>query len=218
LPIAAAISAGRQPCRLWKSPQFRPVDAGAALAWDKEMPALDIMRHMDPAQLRSRESVAASHSVTKLASKDEGEGFLETAFDDLLDIVNPLQHLPVVGTLYRAITDDKIGTVAKIAGDALYGGLWGAVGALADTAFEAVTGKDFGSTMLALAGDALGLEDDHSKPAQMAAAQTQPPLIASAGADAFGSALAAKGVDSELATRAMFAYRRANGLIPAGLN
>ena len=90
---------------------------------------------MDPAQLRSRESVAASHAVSKAAtSKSEGEGFLDTAFEDLLDIVNPLQHLPVVGTLYRDLTDDKIGTVAKVAGDALYGGLWGAVGAVADSA------------------------------------------------------------------------------------
>jgi hypothetical protein len=185
------------------------------------MPALDIMRHMDPAQIRSRESVAASHSLSKAGAtaKAEGEGFLETAFDDLLDIVNPLQHLPVVGTLYRAITDDKIGTVAKVAGDALYGGLWGAVGALADTAFEAVTGKDFGATMLALAGDALGLDDDDKKPVQVAAAQ---PLAkpAADGADvlALGNAMAAKGMDSELATRALYAYRRSQGLIPAGLN
>lgn len=183
------------------------------------MPALDIMRHMDPAQLRSRESVAAPKAQ---AAQAGGEGFLETAFDDLLDIVNPLQHLPVVGTLYRAITDDRIGTVAKVAGDALYGGLWGAVGAVADSAFEAVTGKDFGSTLLALAGDALGLDDDKAAPVQVAdakpAAKTAAVTNDSADVLAFGSALAAKGVDNELASRAMYAYRRANGLVPVGLN
>jgi hypothetical protein len=68
----------------------------------------------------------------------------------VLDVVNPLQHLPVVGTLYRAITGEKIGAVEKIAGDTLYGGLWGAVGSVADVAFEAATGKDFGGTMLAM--------------------------------------------------------------------
>ena len=56
----------------------------------------------------------------------------------------------MVGTLYRAITGDKIGAVEKIAGDTLYGGLWGAVGSVADVAFETATGKDFGATMLAL--------------------------------------------------------------------
>ena len=51
------------------------------------------------------------------------EGF----FHHLLDVINPLQHLPVIGTIYRAITGEHIGAVEKIAGDTLYGGLWGAV-------------------------------------------------------------------------------------------
>ena len=72
------------------------------------------------------------------------------SFHHLLDIVNPLQHLPVIGTIYRAITGDHIGMPEKIAGDTLYGGLWGAVSGVADAAFEAMTGKDFGSTVLAL--------------------------------------------------------------------
>ena len=186
------------------------------------MPALDIMRFTDPAQVRSRESVAASHAVTKAATaKGESEGFLDTAFEDLLDIVNPLQHLPVVGTLYRALTDDKIGTVAKVAGDALYGGLWGAVSAVADSAFEAITGKDFGSTVLALATDALGLDNDEKKPVQVAAAAgAKLAAPAQDGADvlALGSAMAARGMDSELAARAMYAYRRSQGLVPVGLN
>ena len=72
------------------------------------------------------------------------------SFHNLLDIINPLEHLPVIGTIYRAITGTHIGMPEKIAGDALYGGLWGAVASVADTMFEAVTGKDFGSTVLAL--------------------------------------------------------------------
>jgi hypothetical protein len=81
---------------------------------------------------------------------DGGESGVGNFLHHVLDVVNPLQHLPVVGTLYRAITGDKIGTVEKIAGDTLYGGLWGAVGSVADVAFEAATGKDFGGTMLAM--------------------------------------------------------------------
>ena len=64
-------------------------------------------------------------------------------------MINPLQHLPVVGTIYRAITGEHIGPIEKIAGDTLYGGLWGAVTAIADVAFEAVTGKSVEDTVLA---------------------------------------------------------------------
>jgi len=186
------------------------------------MPALDIMRHMDPAQVRSRASVAAPQTASRAeTAKADSGSTLDTAIEDLLDIVNPLQHLPVVGTLYRAITGDTMGTVSKIAGDALYGGLWGAVGAVADSAFEAITGKDFGSTALALATDVLGLDDD-APPTQIAAATPPARPVAQAGdsaeALAFGNALTAKGMDSEMASRAMYAYRRANGLLPVGLN
>jgi hypothetical protein len=150
------------------------------------------------------------------AAKTEQGFSLGSAFHDLLDIVNPLQHLPVIGTLYRAITGDTMGTVEKIAGDALYGGLWGAVGAVADTAFEAVTGRDFGSTVLAFAENTLGF-GHHDAPVQMAAnAPSAPaasvPALAGDGVAAFGSALAEKGVDNELATRALYAYRRSQGL------
>jgi hypothetical protein len=191
------------------------------------MPALDSIRLMATTQAM-RAAAAAAPAGAAVPTADTGFS-LNTAFHDLLDIVNPLQHLPVVGTLYRALTDDRIGTVAKVAGDALYGGLWGAVGALADTAFEAVTGKDFGSTMLALAGDALGL-DGADTPVAVASAQpqvqpqvlpkTMPVAMAGDGAGvlAFSSALASKGVDNELASRALYAYRRANGLVPIGLN
>ena len=167
-----------------------------------------------------RQATIASAAPAPAATE---HGFsLGSVFHDLLDIVNPLQHLPVIGTLYRAITGDTMGTVEKIAGDALYGGLWGAVGAVADTAFEAVTGKDFGSTVLAFAENTLGF-GHHDAPVQMAAnAPSAPaasvPAPAGDGVAAFGSALAEKGVDNELATRALYAYRRSQGLIPAGLN
>ena len=94
--------------------------------------------------------VGRAGAAAAVAPASDGESGVGNFFHHVLDVVNPLQHLPVVGTLYRAITGDKIGTVEKIAGDTLYGGLWGAVGSVADVAFEAATGKDFGGTMLAM--------------------------------------------------------------------
>ena len=150
-------------------------------------------------------------------SAPSGGGFLDTAFHDLIDVINPLQHLPVVGTLYRAITGEHIGTIEKIAGDALYGGLWGAVSSVADAAFEAVTGKDFGSTVLAmLTGD----DDAKAAPASVAVAAAPPQsaairTAATGDVDALSRAMAAKGVDADLANRALDAYRKAT-MVAAG--
>lgn len=72
------------------------------------------------------------------------------SFHDLLSIVNPLQHVPIVATLYRAVTGDTIKPLERIAGDTLYGGVWGFISSVANVAFQEITGKDFGDTALAL--------------------------------------------------------------------
>jgi hypothetical protein len=156
----------------------------------------------------------------------------ESFFHHLLDVVNPLQHLPVIGTIYRAITGEHLDPVEKIAGDTLYGGLWGAVTSIADVAFEGITGKSFEDTALALfKGDdkvmvasnqvvAPSITADPSLPAS-----DLPPLPSSGAANmpdgldvagltgaAFSNALAAKGVDGDTASRALYAYRRSMGL------
>ena len=71
-------------------------------------------------------------------------------FWDFLDIVNPLQHIPVISTLYRSITGDEIDPAAKIAGGTLYGGPVGAISSLVDVAIDAGTGKDIGEHAMAL--------------------------------------------------------------------
>jgi hypothetical protein len=75
------------------------------------------------------------------------EGF---SFGALLDIVNPLQHIPVVSTVYRAITGDTIGPAPRMMGGALFGGIVGLIASAADSAVEAITGKDTGSHVLAM--------------------------------------------------------------------
>ncbi len=130
------------------------------------------------------------------------------SFHDLVSIVNPLQHLPVIGTLYRAITHDTIGTLEKIAGDTLYGGLWGAVTSVADAAFEAVTGKDVGETMLAL------FTGDDAAAEKVAAATPGKPaaLPPDANLAALTAALAQKGFDGDIARRAVFAYQKSQDM------
>ena len=71
-------------------------------------------------------------------------------FDALIDTINPLQHIPVVSTIYREITGDKMGAPADIAGGALYGGVFGFFSALGNEFLRAVTGHDVGETILSL--------------------------------------------------------------------
>ncbi len=70
-------------------------------------------------------------------------------FGDLLDIINPLQHIPVVGSLYRNLTGDEISGPAKIMGGLLYGGPVGLVAALVATIAEQELGGDLGEAALA---------------------------------------------------------------------
>ncbi len=65
-------------------------------------------------------------------------------FYDFLDIINPLQHIPLLNTAYRSLTGDEIDPGSKIAGGTLFGGPIGAVASLTDVAVEQTTGQDMG--------------------------------------------------------------------------
>ena len=80
-----------------------------------------------------------------------GDGF---SFGDLIDIINPLHHIPVLGTLYRKITSDEIDPAARVAGGALFGGPLGAGLAIVGTALESViNSKDGTDTEVAVAAN-----------------------------------------------------------------
>ncbi len=177
-----------------------------------------------PARTESRTEAQAAESVTSTATKaaDTGVKEEEGFFDHLLDVVNPLQHIPIIGTVYRAITGDKIGSVEKIMGGTLYGGMWGAISSIADVVFKGITGKSFEDTALSLLQS-----DGKAKAVKVAATPitgnislptAEIPGLPGTVADgldvaAFSNALSAKGVDSDTASRALYAYRRSMGLV-----
>ena len=72
-------------------------------------------------------------------------------FYDLLDMVNPLQHIPLVNVAYRKITGDEIRGAPQIIGGAIFGGALGAAGGLANVIIQEETGKGFADNALALA-------------------------------------------------------------------
>lgn len=82
----------------------------------------------------------------------DGQSSGDFTFGDFLDIINPLQHIPLVSTLYREITGDEISPHARIIGDTLFGGPSGFVAAAANVFFEEVAGEDLGEAVLAFFG------------------------------------------------------------------
>ena len=73
-------------------------------------------------------------------------------FADVIDIINPLQHLPVVSMVYRGLTGDKLHPVSQIIGGALFGGPVGAVTGTINAIAQVQTGSDIGDHVLGFAG------------------------------------------------------------------
>lgn len=88
-----------------------------------------------------------SHHAKPSGENYFGEDGLQ--FSDLVDILNPLQHLPLISMAYRSITGDEISAGARVVGGAIYGGGVGVfVGAIEAAIAEASGGKDLGAIAL----------------------------------------------------------------------
>lgn len=90
----------------------------------------------------------AGAAANPAPTAESGNPFL-SFLKGVIDIINPLQHIPVVSTLYRHFTGDEISPAAHFIGDALYGGPLGGAVAAVDIAYEKTTGQDMGATVLA---------------------------------------------------------------------
>jgi hypothetical protein len=71
-------------------------------------------------------------------------------FGDILDSINPLQHIPIVSSIYRRMTGDDLAPGARIVGGALFGGPIGFLSGLINSAIDGATGLDIGDYVLAL--------------------------------------------------------------------
>ncbi|MDB5359293.1 MAG: hypothetical protein JWO51_590 [Rhodospirillales bacterium] len=119
---------------------------------------------MDPTSAAATENITVK-APAPAAEKSHlwaGDHF---SFHDVLDAINPLQHIPIVGTIYRAVTGDTLGNAARVVGDGLYGGVIGVIAGLVDVSVLENTGKDIGGNVMA----ALGIDD---KATQNAGANT----------------------------------------------
>lgn len=110
------------------------------------------------------DSLTGSQGLDTLAYQPERQAIQpneQFGFADLVDMVNPLHHVPVVGHLYREITGDTIKPISKIVGGAAFGGPLGVMTALADTVITHETGKDMAGNAFDIA---FGEKPTPSKP------------------------------------------------------
>lgn len=94
---------------------------------------------------------AAGNMAPDIEYADAGESG-EYTFADVIDIINPLHHLPVIGTIYRKLSGDTIKPMANIIGGAVFGGPVGAVSSTMNVVVKSTTGKDIAENALALVG------------------------------------------------------------------
>ncbi len=125
---------------------------------------------LDPAvnpALRNSATTEATEEMVVTAKKPASEGGL--SFWDFLDLINPLQHIPVVNTIYRDLTGDTIKTPIQLIGSTIVGGPIGFATAMVDSIIEEATGTDMGGHAMAL------LKGEKAKPttAPMTEPQTQ---------------------------------------------
>ncbi|GGF58945.1 hypothetical protein GCM10011332_10660 [Terasakiella brassicae] len=99
------------------------------------------------------EATKSSNEPAKQADKEKEFSFFGddgVTFWDMLDVVNPLQHIPIVSTAYRAITGDELDPGARLAGGTLFGGPIGLAASAFNVILENNTGKDAGEHVLAM--------------------------------------------------------------------
>ncbi|PIP02846.1 MAG: hypothetical protein COW18_01080 [Zetaproteobacteria bacterium CG12_big_fil_rev_8_21_14_0_65_54_13] len=105
---------------------------------------------------------------------EKPKGVWETgsfSWRDILDVINPLQHIPVISTIYRKLTGDQMGYGPRIAGDTLFGGMLGSlvsslVSSVVNVFVDSKTGKDIGEHLVAAV-----------QPAATTGNRRQPPVL-----------------------------------------
>jgi hypothetical protein len=107
-------------------------------------------------------------------------------FETLLSELNPLQYIPIVGTLYRAITGDRVPAAARTAGglvvSGLVGGPVGLATGLAALALEKLTGVDPERLGRAVLAD-VGLGPARITPIKASPVKEEPPTPEAANQD-----------------------------------
>lgn len=117
--------------------------AGPIPTFDKNFSAA-----MREAMLQGQEASSAS-ALAPAQAAAQGD---EYGFGDLIDIINPLQHIPVIGSVYRSLTGDTMKGMSGIIGGAIFGGPVGAIAGTVNVIAKDRTGKDIGENIASAMG------------------------------------------------------------------
>lgn len=117
----------------------------------------DLKNAQNPALLQENDQ-ALGYAVYARAEEKTPQPQSEFGFTDLIDIINPLQHIPLVAQVYRELSGDEIKPSSKIVGGALFAGPIGAAGGIIDAVIVNETGDDMTGNAMAMA---FGREKHH---------------------------------------------------------
>lgn len=162
----------------------------------------------DAASARAVQRESSYSPIVRSATEEPYDQPGEMSFLDFLDVVNPLQHIPIVGTIYRSLTGDTIKPAQQVMGGMLYGGPLGAVSSI----FGAVVAQSTGKSIEGHAMAALGFDDPNNHGIAVASAA---PAAATAAQVASASAPAAAAPPVQPAATAASAVAPAADATPA---
>ncbi|MBA4209545.1 MAG: hypothetical protein C0454_08445 [Parvibaculum sp.] len=144
-----------------------------------DIAAPSIALHQTP----GKRNMASAAFAELRAARAEGRApqGSELSFADLVDTINPLQHIPVVSDIYRHLTGDTLSPQSRVAGGILFGGVIGGVASVMSLAISGDSEKGAGDVLLA---SLLGGEKEPAgtqlaeaeKPAEAPAATAAAPL------------------------------------------
>jgi hypothetical protein len=115
--------------------------------------------NLPPAGHRPLPERSGAPGTQRTASGGLWESSDGPSFEDLLDVINPLQHIPVVSSIYRAITGDQIGMASRTIGGFLFGGQVGALVAGITGLFEEATGGSVATHIATVYSEVFGDEE-----------------------------------------------------------
>lgn len=148
---------------------MRFASSGKSLVMVKnERTAGFIPKWEDPSSFSSALALQETDANYNLSTPGQKEEF---GFADLFDMVNPLQHIPVLGYVYREISGDEIKPISQIIGGVAFGGAIGAVTSFANVIAEEETGKDMAANIVAMTLD--NEPESKTKPIQIASDEPQ---------------------------------------------
>ena len=140
--------AGKRVLRMVKSDRM----GGSIPVWENaRTPQQEIEHNLSLAQTGHAPDSFKATLAYRENINDPASTNSEFGFGDLFDMINPLQHIPILGHVYRAITGDDIKPIGRIVGGAVFGGALGAASGLVNVIVQEETGRDITGNALALA-------------------------------------------------------------------